>query len=87
MLWQVLLGYREIPKREEAIISVLNPPGYAERTTPRVWNEGNGCLKLVTYRRRAQREGGDQGRGNKESKEGGREDEDAAARKRAVERV
>ena len=77
----MLLGYREIPKREEAIVSVLNPPGFEERTTPRVWNEGDGCLKLVTYRRRAQREGSDNGKGNKDNKKSGEEEEDAAARK------
>ena len=49
---QVLLGYREIPKQEKAIVSVLNPPGAEDRMQPRVWNNGDGCVKLVTYRRK-----------------------------------
>ena len=77
----MLLGYREIPKREEAIVSMLNPPGFRERTAPRVWDEGDGCLKLVTYRRRAQREGGDGGRSARDSSRSGEGEEDAAARK------
>ena len=83
----MLLGYREIPKREEAIVSVLNPPGFEGRTAPRVWNEGDGCLKLVTYRRRAQREGGDGGKGGRDKRKGGEDGEDAAARKKSAERV
>ncbi|KAK9908516.1 hypothetical protein WJX75_009020 [Coccomyxa subellipsoidea] len=46
---QVLLGYREIPEREEAIVSVLNPSGPDVRSVPRVWNAGDNRIKLLTY--------------------------------------
>ena len=49
---QVLLGYREVPREEAAIVSVLNPPGVEQRTTPRVWNSGDCHMKLITFRRR-----------------------------------
>jgi hypothetical protein len=49
---QVLLGYREVPQQEEAIVSVLNPPGIEARCTPRVWNAGDCRMKLITYRRK-----------------------------------
>jgi hypothetical protein len=48
-LVQVLLGYREIPEREEAIVSVLNPSGPDVRSVPRVWNAGDNRIKLLTY--------------------------------------
>ncbi|CAL5229603.1 g12963 [Coccomyxa viridis] len=47
---QVLLGYREIPKKEAAILSVLNPAGEAGRLDKRAWNVGDGRLKLITYK-------------------------------------
>ena len=48
----MLLGYREVPQKEEAIVSVLNPPGAEARCTPRVWNAGDCRMKLITYRRK-----------------------------------
>lgn len=47
---QVLLGYREIPKKEAAILSVLNPAGEGARLDPRVWNVGDGRIKLISYK-------------------------------------
>ena len=47
---QVLLGYREIPKKEAAILSVLNPAGEAGRMDKRAWNVGDGRLKLIAYK-------------------------------------
>ena len=52
MCAQVLLGYREVPREEAAIVSVLNPPGVEPRTAPRVWNSGDCHMKLITYRRK-----------------------------------
>ena len=46
---QVLLGYREIPKKEAAILSVLNPAGEGARLDPRVWNVEDGRIKLISY--------------------------------------
>ena len=46
----MLLGYREIPKKEAAILSVLNPAGEAGRLDKRAWNVGDGRLKLITYK-------------------------------------
>ena len=47
---QVLLGYREIPKKEAAILSVLNPAGEGPRLDKRAWNVGDGRLKLISYK-------------------------------------
>lgn len=47
---QVLLGYREIPEEEQAIVSVLNPEGLEARMSARAWNQGDGRIKLLTYR-------------------------------------
>jgi hypothetical protein len=47
---QVLLGYREIPEEEQAIVSVLNPEGLGSRLQPRAWNQGDGRIKLLSYR-------------------------------------
>ena len=47
---QVLLGYREIPKKEAAILSVLNPAGEAARMDKRAWNIGDGRLKFISYK-------------------------------------
>ena len=46
------MGYREVPREEAAIVSVLNPPGVEQRTTPRVWNNGDSHMKLITFRRK-----------------------------------
>ena len=53
---QVLLGYREIPEKEEAIVSVLNPAGADLRLAPRVWNAGDNRIKLITYQTSARKE-------------------------------
>lgn len=47
---QVLLGYREIPKKEAAILSVLNPAGEGARIDRRAWNVGDGRLKFISYK-------------------------------------
>ena len=47
---QVLLGYREIPKKEAAILSVLNPATKGARTDKRPWNVGDGRIKLLAYK-------------------------------------
>ncbi len=53
---QVLLGYREIPETEEAIVSVLNPSGAEMRMEKRVWNAGDCRIKLLTYQSSASKE-------------------------------
>ena len=50
MLVQVLLGYREIPKKEAAILSVLNPATEGARVDRRAWNVGDGRIKLLAYK-------------------------------------
>ena len=51
MCWvQVLLGYREIPKKEAAILSVLNPATEGARVDKRQWNVGDGRIKLLAYK-------------------------------------
>ena len=47
---QVLLGYREIPKKEAAILSVLNPAGDSGRLDKRAWNVGDGRIKMISYK-------------------------------------
>ena len=47
---QVLLGYREIPKKEAAILSVLNPATEGARVDIRAWNVGDGRIKLLAYK-------------------------------------
>lgn len=48
----MLLGYREIPKKEAAILSVLNPAGASARMDKRVWNVGDGRVKLLSYKQK-----------------------------------
>ena len=47
---QVLLGYREIPKKEAAILSVLNPATEGARVDRRAWNVEDGRIKLLAYK-------------------------------------
>lgn len=73
---QVLLGFREIPEKEEAIVSVLNPSGAEMRLAKRVWNQDDCRIKLITY----------QSSSRKESKAKEAPGEENATEKNALER-
>lgn len=55
-LQSVLLGYCQIPERGCTIRLEVNPQGEEARTTPRVWNAGDGRCKLLLLAPKLSRE-------------------------------
>jgi hypothetical protein len=61
-LQSVLLGYCQIPERGCTIRLEVNPQGAEARTTPRVWNAGDGrCKLLLLAPKHSGEEEGDEG--------------------------
>jgi hypothetical protein len=46
---QLLLGWYAIPESARGLDVCINPAGRAERSTPRIWNAGDGRRKLIMY--------------------------------------